>query len=256
MCPAVRVVPMTLRTAARSITGPTRSRNEDAVLAADVESAADDTCHLLAVADGMGGHRAGDVASEAAVEEFAAAVETDLADPATDGEVLVDGVGRAHDHLLELAKQHPGYEGMGTTLVGALVHDGGARIVNVGDSRAYHYAAGDLDQVTVDHTVVQELVEAGEITPAEARLHARRNVLTRSVGADERPAPDVFDLRLSGTLLLCSDGLVEALGETAIEAALDGDDTLDDRAAALADAAVDAGASDNITVALASLEGT
>lgn len=239
---------MPLRTVARSITGPRRSRNEDAVL---VDESAG--WHLLVVADGMGGHRAGDVASEAASDAFATEVGRQLSDGADPGTALPAAVDHAHGHLRDLERENPGYEGMGTTLVAALYHDGTAWLVNVGDSRGYHYDADDLEQVTDDHTVVRELVEAGEITPAEAKLHAERNVLTQSVGADGDPEPDLFEFPLTGTLVLCSDGLPEAIGEPGIATVLASDDPLEDRADDLAETAVNAGASDNITLAMATL---
>ncbi len=237
---------MPLRSIAHSVTGPRRSRNEDAALADESSG-----WHLLVVADGMGGHRAGDVASEEAMEAFADSVGGALSGGTEPVDALETAVEQAHDHLMRLVRENPGWEGMGTTLVAALVHEDGTWLVNVGDSRAYHYADDDLEQVTVDHTVVRELVEAGEITPAEAKLHAKRNVLTQSVGADEEPDPDVFELDLSGRLLLCSDGLPEAIGEPGIATVLAQDDTLEELAADLEETAVQAGASDNITVALA-----
>jgi serine/threonine protein phosphatase PrpC len=237
---------MPLRTVARSITGPRRSRNEDAVLVDESGG-----WHLLVVADGMGGHRAGDVASEEASDTFATAVGRRLSNGAAPESALPDAVDRAHEHLRELERENPGYEGMGTTLVAALYHEGTAWVVNVGDSRGYHYEADELERVTDDHTVVRELVEAGEITPAEAKLHAERNVLTQSVGADGDPEPDLFEVTLTGTLMLCTDGLPEAIGEPGIATVLASDEPLADRADDMTETAVNAGASDNITLAMA-----
>lgn len=239
---------MPLRTVARSVTGPRRSRNEDAVLVDESGG-----WHLLVVADGIGGHRAGDVASEEAAEAFAGAIGRNLTDGADPATALPTGVQDAHEHLQTLARENPGYEGMGTTLVAALCRDETAWLVNVGDSRAYHYTDDDLEQVTRDHTVVRDLVEAGEITPPEAKLHAQRNVLTQSVGADEAPSPDVYDLSLTGTLVLCSDGLSEAIGEPGIATVLASEDSLETLADDLEETAVGAGASDNITLALATV---
>ena len=207
--------------------------------------------HLLVVADGMGGHRAGDVASREATDAFAEAVGPELAGDVDPADALETGVEAAHAHLEDLVRENPEYEGMGTTLVAALLRGDDVWIVNVGDSRAYHYAADDLEQVTVDHTVVQELVEAGEITPPEAKLHAKRNVLTQSVGADDEPSPDVFELDLEGTLLLCSDGLPEAIGEPGIATVLARTEPIEELAEEIVETAENAGASDNITVALA-----
>lgn len=248
---------MCLETAALTDTGPDKDVNEDTVRVTPWTGG-----QLLVVADGMGGHRAGDVASEEAVETFVRRIaeqdeRTDVArgadkDRGEDTErALVTAVERANDALQDVVAQHPEYEGMGTTLVAAAVENDSAVLVNVGDSRAYHVRPDSIEQVTVDQSLVRELVEQGTVSEAEADGHPYSNVLSQALGTGETIDPDTYDLTIQGTLLLCSDGLSDVVSEAEIrEIVAEGSDP-GSIATALIDRAREHGGDDDISVALA-----
>ncbi|MFD1594441.1 PP2C family protein-serine/threonine phosphatase, partial [Haloplanus litoreus] len=142
-----------------------------------------------------------------------------------------------------------GREGMGTTLVAAAVRDGEATVVNVGDSRAYHVTETTIDRITVDQSVVRNLIEEGVIDPEAADDHPQRHVLAQALGTSDDVDPDVYDRSVRGTLLLCSDGLTEEVPESAIKAAVV-DASLDGAVDRLVDAANENGGSDNVSVVL------
>lgn len=193
----------------------------------------------LIVADGMGGHVAGEVASRLAVN---AAASSDL-DPA-------DRVAAGNRAIREQVAREPSLEGMGTTmtLVG-LRADGTAHFGHVGDSRAYMFHDGDLVQVTQDHTVAAEYVAAGQISAEEAATHPQRHMLTRTLGLTRFVNVDEIEIALKDgdRILLCSDGLNEMVGDDVIGEALQGS-TPDEAAWKLIDLANEAGGVDNITV--------
>lgn len=237
---------MSIETVARTDTGRQRDYNEDSALVAPTSSG-----RLLAVADGMGGHNAGDVASETALAAFVDDLGETLADadPAT---ALERSAEAADERVREKAAEDPDREGMGTTLVAALVCDESATVVNVGDSRAYSVADDAIEQVTVDHSLVQELVDSGEITEAEAETHPQRNVVSQALGAAETIDPDSFTLEFGAeeTLLLCSDGLTEEVSESTIQEVVAGSPTVEDAADELVATANENGGSDNVSVVL------
>jgi len=231
-------------TAAGTDVGRTRDHNEDDYL---VTTYGDRT--LLAVADGMGGHRAGDVASETALDAFEAALADRLDGSGDDlAASLRAAAEAANDRVHERARTE-GREGMGTTLVAALVRDDEATVVNVGDSRAYHVDGSAIDRITVDQSLVQSLIEEGVVDPDEAADHPQRHVLSQALGTDDDVDPDVYERSVSGTLLLCSDGLTEEVPEPSIREAVV-DESPDDAVDRLVGAANDNGGSDNITVVL------
>jgi protein phosphatase len=235
-----------LTTCARTDVGQQRETNEDAALTRNLREA-----HLLAVADGMGGHAAGDVASELAIGTFADTVEAALESGWPGGEsILREAVVEANEAVLDRAAAD-GLEGMGTTLVAALVQDGRALFVNVGDSRGYHIdERGRLEQVTTDQSLVQELVEQGELTEAEARDHPQRNVVSQALGTDETIEPDLDSIAFGGTVLCCSDGLPEEVKDETIASVVDDAMSVEAAAETLINRANAAGGSDNIAVAL------
>lgn len=239
---------MSYETVTRTDVGRQREVNEDSVA---VERG--DGWTLLAVADGMGGHAAGDVASEAALEAFSEYVDENVGEEHPE-ELLDAGARAANDHLRELIFEDRSLEGMGTTLVGALLTDDGASLVNVGDSRAYHLTSESVEQVTVDQSLVQKLVEQGQITPEEAETHPQRNVVSQALGTEDSVDPDTYDQAVSGTLLLCSDGLPEEVPESAVHDIVRERDGLASAAEELIDRANENGGSDNITVGLARRE--
>lgn len=233
---------LTLSVSAVSDRGRVRSVNEDSYLAHPP---------VFLVADGMGGHRYGDRASSATARVFASMIEVDT--PTTAGAV-VGAVNESHRRVVELAEG----ELAGTTLSGlALVrepNDDQTRWMafNIGDSRVYSWNPVDgLAQISVDHSAVQELIDDGSITPLQAETHPDRNVITRAVGSGDQPDPDVwiFPIADQQCFLICSDGLTKELHDDAIRAEFDL--TTGDPAAAalqLVRAALEAGASDNVTV--------
>ena len=189
--------------------GRVRGHNEDAYLV-------DDHLGLIAVADGMGGHQAGEVASATALEALRAAV--------TSGEGVRDAVSSANDAVYEKSTTDDRLRGMGTTLtVGTLAAGGTLLLGHVGDSRAYLLHDGELRQVTVDHSLVEELVRAGELTEAEAESDPRRSMITRALGIDPEVEVDLYPIQVVGgdRLLLCSDGLTGMVRETQIHDALE-----------------------------------
>jgi len=192
---------MRLRFGASTDVGRMRTNNEDSYLS---------ETPVAAVADGMGGHRAGEVASAIAMEELAALRgkgpwPNDRA--ATDD--LKQAIVRANRRIREMAAGDRNLNGMGTTLV-ALLEDGDSvHLANVGDSRAYLLRQGELTQVTVDHTLVQELIDEGRLSPEDAERHPQRSMITRALGVDHQVEIDLFTykLQLGDRLLLCTDGL-------------------------------------------------
>jgi PPM family protein phosphatase len=227
---------------AQTDVGRTRETNEDGYLAEDP---------LYAVADGMGGHRAGEVASRMALEA--------LAEVEPDGgpHSLPERVKAANRVVHQRASEDKDLEGMGTTLT-ALVMDGSeARIAHVGDSRAYLLRDGELKMLTEDHTLVRRMVTEGKLTTEEAERHPQRSILTRALGVDAEVDVDEMTVRLRGgdRLLLCTDGLTSMLGEDRIADILRSESDPQAAADALVEAANEAGGQDNITVVVLDLEG-
>jgi protein phosphatase len=214
--------------------GQVRERNEDSFLVDPP---------LYAVADGMGGHRGGEVASELALETVEA-----LANAGEGG--LADQVREANRAVFERSMSDRTVSGMGTTLTAVAVDDAGAHLAHVGDSRAYLLRAGALRQLTEDHTLVNRMVKAGEISPQEAEVHPHRNVVTRALGTEPDVEVDEEDVPLLGgdRLLLCSDGLTNMVTTDQIQAILEANPSAQDAAARLVRAANRAGGVDNITV--------
>ncbi|WP_435201441.1 PP2C family protein-serine/threonine phosphatase [Janibacter sp. GS2] len=237
-----------LRVGATTDTGRVRAHNEDAALAEG---------GIFLVADGMGGHAAGEVASGIAVETM-----RDLVGRA---DLTTDDVSRqlvhANERILSAVSSHPERTGMGTTAAGlALVTAGGSdhwAIFNVGDSRVYRSISGSLTQVTVDHSEVQELVEAGVITPAEARVHPARNVVTRSLGTEHAYQADVWVLPpfAGERFVICSDGLTNEVSDDVVREILQANPDPQAASEELVRAAVEAGGRDNVTVVVVNLDG-
>lgn len=241
---------MSIDTFAATDIGRKRDHNEDAVYVGSVQAKP-----LIAVADGMGGHRAGDVASKEALDAFVSYLENHNREtiPANSdwGDALVAASSAANEHLHEMAADDPQFEGMGTTLVGALFHNDSATLVNVGDSRGYHVTVDVVEQVTTDQSLVQELVEEGTIKPEEADNHPQKNVLSQALGTAETIEPDIYHVDINGTLLLCSDGLSDEVSETEIGEIITTTSSLESAANRLINRANEIDGSDNVSVALA-----
>lgn len=205
--------------------------------------------NLFLVADGMGGHKAGDFASDFAVKNF---VEYIKANPSDNYISLMnEALGEVNRRLYEKSLSDIKYEGMGTTFVAATLQDGELHVMNVGDSRLY--IAGDLlTQITRDHSWVEEMVSKGEIEREEARTHARKNLITRAVGTGMEVMADFFEVNLQpgDIIMLCSDGLSNMIYDDDIYKILKQDITLEDKGRQLIKTANDNGGKDNISVVL------
>jgi PPM family protein phosphatase len=232
-----------LRYAAKSDVGMVRRDNEDSGYAGRT---------LLVVADGMGGHAAGELASSTAVATLAELDSEDL--PA--GDVLTaldDAMVTSAERIAQFIQADPSRAGMGTTLTAVLWRGGRIALIHVGDSRAYLLRAGELSQITHDHTYVQTLIDSGRITADEARTHPKRNLLLRAIDGTGVPEGEtsIREAQVGDRYLLCSDGLCGVVTDAAIEAVLA---QVPDPTAAvteLVDLALAAGAPDNVTAVIA-----
>jgi len=226
-----------------SDTGMQRRANEDSLLARSP---------LFVVADGMGGAQAGEVASRIAVESFAAG----LNDAASAEESLATRALDANARIYELAQNDPDHAGMGTTLTAVYVGEREVAIAHVGDSRAYCLRDGELLRLTDDHSLVDELIRQGRLTPEEAEDHPQRSIITRALGPEEAVEVDTrtFHARAGDVYLLCSDGLTTMLSEARLAQVLLSHSRLRDAGEALIAQANEAGGRDNITVILLRLE--
>jgi len=227
--------------AATSDRGRRRTSNEDA-FGFSVEHG------VYVVCDGMGGAAAGEIASAVAVSE-AMRLLTHRAgskSPAADAEQAVSA---ANEAIFSRAQRNKKLSGMGTTLVSLVVEDRRAWMLNVGDSRGYRLRNGRLEQITIDHSLVEEQIRAGQMSRMEALRSPLRNVITRALGTQSRITADVFELDAEpGDLfLLCSDGLTRELSDPVIESMLRLDLPLEDLCGRLVAAANEAGGHDNIT---------
>lgn len=226
-------------------TGLVRRGNEDACFARPP---------VFAVADGMGGALAGEVASRMAVEAL------ERFAPGGDGMAsgLASLVEEVNADILARAQSDTRRAGMGTTLTAAVLTDGAVDLVHVGDSRAYLWRQGELRQLTDDHSLVGEMIRRGELSPAAARSHPQRSIITRALGAEEKVELDRESVATEpgDLLLLCSDGLYAMVPDAAIAAILAAGDDLAQTAGALIEAANAGGGADNITVVLVSPDGS
>ncbi len=229
--------------------GLVRDNNEDAY--ALYNEAVGALPNLYVVADGMGGHQCGEVASSKAIEYFLSFIkendQTDIMD------TITEGVRNANRQVHELSKSDPSYYGMGTTFTACVVKDGRGYTAHVGDSRLYLIRKGELHLITTDHTYVNEMVKAGQITKEEAKVHPSRNALTKALGVDSYIEIDgyIFDICDKDKILMCSDGLTNMVSESDILKIADSDSDLVDCARKLIEAANENGGIDNITVLLA-----
>lgn len=227
----------------RTDVGCVREHNEDSLAVAPP---------LYVVCDGMGGHAAGEVASEIAVDVIAQSAP-DHANAAALGQAVEE----ANLAIIKAAREGVGRAGMGCTCTAAILEKDRLVIAQVGDSRAYLLHHGKLQQLTRDHSLVADLIEAGQITEAEARVHPQRSVITRALGSDPRTAPDLFEISVEAgdRLLLCSDGLSTMLEDNQIEKILASSDDPQRCAAQLVNEAIGRGGYDNVTVIVVDITG-
>jgi protein phosphatase len=223
--------------------GRVRTHNEDSVLAQPP---------LFVVADGLGGHEAGEVASSIAVETL-----RDHAPRRPDAKALARAVKAANREVIRSAREGFGKQGMGTTMTAAIVEGTRIVIAHVGDSRAYLFHEGSLVRVSEDHSMVADMIRRGQLTEAESRYHPNRSVITRALGTDPNMLADTYELDASpgDRLLLCSDGLTGMLEDGLICEILEQYRSPDAAARMLIDSANDAGGHDNISVVIVDIEG-
>jgi protein phosphatase len=240
---------MLLRSAASTHVGMRRQVNED-------RYAIVPQLGLYLVADGMGGHKAGQVASHLSAQAAIRAIEALRGASVSLAERLRHSVACANREIFAAAQVEPDLAGMGTTFVAMLFGGERLALAHVGDSRAYLLRQGRLRGLTDDHSVVAELLRRQEISEADAREHPHRHVLTRALGVRSQIEPDLAEMtpQADDVFILCSDGLTTHVGDQQIAEVLSGQDDLEQAAAQLVEEANQAGGLDNITVMLVRYE--
>ena len=228
--------------------GRKRKVNQDYVYASDLPVG--NLPNLYIVADGMGGHKAGDLASSYAVQTIVESIEKSTETrPAL---ILQKAVRYASYRLFEKAAEREEYQGMGTTLVVLTVYGNEALAVNIGDSRLYEISGGEIVQISEDHSLVAELVRKGELSPVEARRHPDKNIITRALGIQDEAQLDLFPFHVEpgDRYLLCSDGLSNMVEDTELCRIISQEKDLSEIGAELILTANGNGGLDNIAVVL------
>lgn len=238
--------------------GRKRSHNEDSV-------GTDENLGLVVLADGMGGYKAGEVASAIAVDQIIEETREGLKG-ITGGEideasgysqesmVIKAAIEKANETIFKTAQSQPQCQGMGTTVVAAAFYDNRLTVAHVGDSRLYRSRDGRLEQVTTDHSLLQELIDKGFYTPEEAKRSLNKNLVTRAMGIEMGVSPDVLEdvVKAGDVYLLCSDGLSDLVDDDEIQTIMDSHiESLDEVAQHLVQRANEKGGKDNISVILA-----
>lgn len=227
--------------------GHQRKENQDRV----AKFTAPDGTLLVVVTDGIGGSRSGDVAAQITVDHLGRQFQA--ASPNSSLEAIrwfAREVQLINDEILQKSTENPKYQGMGTTLVAAIIFDQAMVVANIGDSRGYVLHDNLLTQVTIDHSLVNELVKHGDITEEEARNYPQNNIITRAIGvsADARIEVNRFDLGAGDQILLCSDGLSKMITREQMMGVLESALSLTEKCSQLIKMANEAGGPDNITV--------
>lgn len=228
--------------------GQKRRENEDYIYAS--EEPIGNLPNLFVVADGMGGHNAGDYASKCAVNVVIESVKKDMSfNPI---KIIRHAIESANAEIYRQAQEDPVKSGMGTTLVAVTIVGYFAYVANVGDSRLYLADPQELMQITRDHSWIAEMVRRGKISREEARNHPDKNIITRAIGAQEHVEIDFFDVQMedNNRILMCTDGLSNMLQEEEIKAILDSTDDIALNAMRLVERANENGGKDNISVIL------
>ncbi len=238
-----------MRVISKTHVGLVRDNNEDALLVREP--------YLFAVADGMGGYAAGEIASRSTIKAFEAATHSLRHEQGEQNirKIMLDAFAKANTHVFKMAVSNEHYQGMGTTMTALyLPGDSLGYCCHVGDSRLYLYRGGSLEQLTHDHTFVADLRQQGKITAEEAFVHPQRNILLQALGVDENVKADFFHFALQqgDRLLLCSDGLSDMLRDKEI-AAIIGESDLQQAADKLLEQSLDNGGRDNISLILIDL---
>lgn len=239
-----------MKMAFRTHVGCVRNHNEDSIRLTQLDAG----FRLAIVADGMGGHQAGDVASKEAVQIIEQDLRQNKLDVSTEEkkEILLKAIGKANQKVYTLALENSQFQGMGTTVIAAIVDAKEVVLGHVGDSRAYMLHKEGLYQLTVDHSYVEFLKKHGQITAEEAETHPQRNMILRAVGTNEEVEVDLVNTPWyeNDILLLCSDGLTTMIDENEIGNVLTKATSLEEKADTLLTRALDAGGKDNISLIL------
>lgn len=227
--------------------GRKRKINQDSIFASD--TAIGNLPNLYIVADGMGGHNAGDFASRYAVNTVKESIAA--SDEKNPVKLIEEAIQLANEGIRKEAAEHEEMYGMGTTIVVTTIVDSYAYTANVGDSRLY-LDDGEFRQITKDHSLVEEMVRLGEISEEDARIHPDKHIITRALGAAPEVEVDFFDYPVTSDsmLLMCSDGLTNMVQDHEIASVLDRSGTLEEKTKTLIDTANDNGGKDNIAVIL------
>lgn len=234
--------------AARSAIGLHRSGNEDSALT---------SANLIAVADGMGGHAGGEVASAIAIKKLQELVPISQdvhIDADSIEDILAQSITEIDNEILRVANENLDLRGMGTTLTALLLHEDRIALIHIGDSRAYRLRDGELEQLSLDHTVLQELIDQGKLTISEANDHPQRSLLTQVLmgSGNLDPVLVVYERKAGDRYLLCSDGLSSVLSNNEIRSLLKKSNR-EDAVAALVEATYVNDAPDNVTVIVADI---
>lgn len=236
-----------MRTYSVSDTGILREMNQDFCFASD--QPVGNLPNLFIVADGMGGHRAGDYASRYTTHRIVASVTRNKEkEPIS---ILKEAITTANQILMEEAREDEEKYGMGTTIVAATILDDRLCVANIGDSRLYVIGDG-IRQVTVDHSYVEEMIRLGKVDAKAARVHPNKNIITRAIGATEDVEADFFEVELAGgeSILLCTDGLTNMVEDTVICEVMLSARSPEEKAKQLVELANQNGGKDNITVVI------
>lgn len=227
-------------------TGVLREMNQDYFF--ESETPVGNLPNLFIVADGMGGHKAGEYASRYTTERIVASVARSEEEETIS--ILREAINKANALLLAESREDESKKGMGTTLVIATIVDNKLVVANVGDSRLYLLNDSSINQVTRDHSLVDEMVRIGEIAPEDARLHPDKNIITRAIGAVDDVEADYFEVELGGKecILMCTDGLTNMVKDEDILYIFKHEESVEDKVVSLVRAANANGGKDNITV--------
>ena len=237
-----------MKTASLSDKGKRRQLNQDVVYSSELPVG--NLPNLFIIADGMGGHKAGDFASRFAVDTICREVEHSAG--RSPEEILQSAINVANAGIFELSNDNRDLEGMGTTVVAAVVYGDCLKVGNVGDSRLYIVNGKNIRQITTDHSLVEEMIRMGGLDRESARTHPNKNIITRAVGVTSAVAADFYEVRLQegDIILLCSDGLSNMLEDEEIRMIVNAQRDIMEKAEALVRAANQNGGRDNISLIL------
>lgn len=228
--------------------GKVREHNEDSVIIVKNN----ENNYMMAICDGMGGHSCGEVASSLVIKYLGHHFQEDFHKMSKDEAItfISDSVNEANNLIFKYAYEHPESKGMGTTLVMAILTDDYLLMANIGDSSGFIYKDKKLHKITYDHTLVNLLVTAGELTEEEAKNHPRKNVLMKALGANDPLEADIFDCDMNvDGIFLCSDGVTNMLEKDQIEKVLESDLEIEDKIVKLVHKCNNRGGIDNMSMA-------